>query len=202
MLNARKRSITTNTPSTNGILTDISPAGTPVTDLVPQRYQVFRKKFHTFSFGSNNSSQAQGQIRVHRVRHATSSFWSPPPPPELDLEEQGYQDFLPPNVDVDLENRQTAAPGEFERSLSDESETIRGTIKGPLSPVSPTSADTLLKSPLQRPASIYDGESQMVRSLTVSFPLVNPYLYRVQNSSLRQSTDVRPLSKTYPWHAR
>jgi hypothetical protein len=169
MLNARRRTIATSTPSTNEFMAEVTPYGTPVTDLVPRRCHAFRNKFHSFSLGSNRSSQTQAHLHVHRVhvRHATSSFWSPPPPPELELEEQGYQDFLPPNVDVediDVESGRAVGPREFGRSVSDESETIRGTFRGPRSPVSPTSADTLLRSPLQRPASIYDGEPQMVCS--------------------------------------
>jgi hypothetical protein len=176
MLNARKRTITANTPSTNGMLSDMNQSGTPVTDLVPRRFQTLcHKKLHSLS-----SAQTQAHIRVHRLaRPTTSSFWSPPPPPTLPDEDQGYQDYLPPNLD--LESGRGAH--KIERSLSDDSETVRGTLKCPLSPTSPTSADTLLQSPVKRPPSIYDGD------MPVS-PLFRP------------SADIRRLSTPYPWHAR
>ncbi|KXN86959.1 hypothetical protein AN958_09456 [Leucoagaricus sp. SymC.cos] len=184
MLNARKRTITTNTPSTNGILCGETSSGTPITDLVPRRFQIFsHKKCHTFSSDSNDS-QTQSHVRVHRVlRPATSSFWSPPPP-TLPDEEQGYQEYLPPNLDLE-HGRSVTAEG-CARSLSDDSETIRGTVKGPFSPVSPTSAEPLLKLPLQRPPSVYDAEAQTSPSF-----------------AFRTSADLRPLSKmSYPYHAR
>ncbi|KAJ3566340.1 hypothetical protein NP233_g7067 [Leucocoprinus birnbaumii] len=181
MLNARKRTVTTNHPSTTGILTsEATQAGTPVTDL-PRR---LRNKFHqcTFSIGSNTSSQTQTQahIRVHRViRPVTSSFWSPPPPAS---DEGGYTDYVPADLDLESTRREGGGgPEGCERSLSDDSETISGTYKGPLSPVSPTSAESLLRSPVQRPASVYDGgEAQMTRA----------------------SADIRLSNTSYPWHAR
>ncbi|KAF5347344.1 hypothetical protein D9756_009958 [Leucocoprinus leucothites] len=180
MLNARKR--TSNHSNTNGMLSETNQSETaPVTDLVPRCYKTLRNKFHqcSFSIGSNASIHTHAHIRVHRVvRPATSSFWSPPPPPTPGEDEHEYKDFLPSNLD--LENGQTAALGGCERSLSDDSETIRGTLKSPLSPISPMSTETLLRSPLQHPASIYDGEARVSRT----------------------SADVRHLSTSYPWHAR
>lgn len=154
MLNARKRTVTTNTSTTNGLLSETNPSGTPITDLIPRRYQVFGHKLHTFQ-----SNQTNSQRRTHRIRlRATSSFWSPPPPPTLPDEEQGYQDYLPSNLSLEHNGRGGGGGDgmgvECERSLSDESETVGGTVKDPLSPISPISTDPLV---VQRPPSTYDS---------------------------------------------
>jgi len=175
MLNARKRTIATSTPSTNGLMTESNT--TPVTDLVPRRYQLFGRKAHTFPDGR---SRSRSQTHRLRLRSATSSFWSPGPSATLPDYEQGYRDYLPSNLD--LENERGDLEGQNERSLSDESETVRGTVRGhvsPTSPLSPQSVDPLVQLPLQRPPSAYGG------------PQMSPPL-----------TDVRPLSTSYPWHAR
>ncbi len=158
MLNARKRTVTTTTPSTNGLVTEPN-FSTPVTDLIPRRYQLFGRKFHSFP-----EAESRSRSRTHRLRlrSGTSSFWSPPPPPTLPDCEQGYRDYLPTNLD--LEDERGHLETQNERSLSDESETIRGTIRGhvsPTSPLSPASVDHLVQLPLQRPPSAYD-RSQMV----------------------------------------
>lgn len=157
MLNARKRTIATSTPSTNGLMTETNT--TPVTDLVPRRYQLFGRKAHTFPDGR---SRSRSQTHRLRLRSATSSFWSPGPSSTLPDYEQGYRDYLPSNMD--LENGRGNLESQNERSLSDESETVRGTVRGhvsPTSPLSPQSVDPLVQLPLQRPPSTYGG-SQMV----------------------------------------
>jgi len=174
MLNARKRAAITSTSSTNGLVSETT-SSTPVTDLVPRRYQLFGRKFHTFPDGRSRS-------RGHRLqlRSATSSFWSPGVTTTLPDYEQGYQEYLPTILDV--ETGDSHLEGQNERSLTDESETIRGTVRGavsPTSPLSPASMDPLVQLPLQRPPSAY-GASQL------SPPVV----------------DMRPLSPSYPWHAR
>ncbi|KAF9447782.1 hypothetical protein P691DRAFT_801836 [Macrolepiota fuliginosa MF-IS2] len=177
MLNARKRTVTVGSSNTDDLNSENT---TPVTDLIPRRYQLFSHKFRS------SQSQTQSQLRTHRLRlrTATSSFWSPPPPPTLPDYDQGYHDYLPSNLD--LEHGRAGAEGKIEKSLSDESETIRGTVKSlgsPTSPLSATSTDGLMQLTVQQPPSAYTSEAQI-------------------SPPVKTSIDIRPLSTSYPWHAR
>lgn len=97
--------------------------------------------------------QTSSERRIRRIafRKTTSSFWSPPPPPSAQLdEERGYKDYLP--ADLSVQQSIGEVEEHCERSLSDESETVRGTLY----PTSPTSADSTDCLVIQRPPSIYN----------------------------------------------
>jgi hypothetical protein len=127
-----------------------------------------------------NQTSSERRLRRAALRKTTSSFWSPPPPASVQVdEEKGYRDYLP--ADLSVQQSIGEVNEQCERSLSDESETVGGT----LSPTSPTSAGSTDRLVIQRPPSIYNS---------VDVPVIFP---------TRRNSDFRPISNSsYPWHAR
>ena len=157
MLHARKRIIASNPPGNDAVLTNAHHRRSSVGQFISRRYQTLRNKLiRSLSSGSDASSQVPTQSSVERVRPTGPGFWSPTS--NLGDEEQRYQEVFLPAMDV----RTRLAPGTSAQSMSDGSETIRGIWMRSSNSISPTSRNSLLVSPLQRPLSIYDCERKLV----------------------------------------
>jgi len=157
MLHARKRIIASNPPGNDAVLTNVHHRRSSVGQFISRRYHTLRNKLiHSLSSGSDASSQVPTQSSVERVRPTGPGFWSPTS--NLGDEEQRYQEVFLPTIDVGTR----LAPGTSAQSMSDGSETIRGIWMRSSNSISPTSHNSLLVSPLQRPLSIYDCERKLV----------------------------------------
>ncbi|EKM74781.1 hypothetical protein AGABI1DRAFT_132898 [Agaricus bisporus var. burnettii JB137-S8] len=167
LLNARQHLPATDPPSRFISVSDPKFVRMPMTE---RRHQGVEDKF-TPPIKFQPSSERYTNRKA--LRKTTSSFWSPPPPISTQFdEERGYKDYLPANLSVDQSIGDVGS--HCERSLSDESETVKGAS-------SPTSPDSTTPLVIQRPPTVYYDSAEI--------PKVSSQAKSLSTSS-------------YPWHAR